>query len=327
MRLIFGKKALSTIVFLFPLIYISVTTVEAVKYDRKMTAESDLLTRIETIINSRNTGEAAYLRKLIHKSPFSTVRSRAIGALLLLRDRNSEKVFIEKLKHDSSPMVRMSAAYAFAEMKSKSAIGALIEASTHDADPMVRAISCRALGFQGMKGPGRVLLISLLSDPSYTVRIESAMAIASLGMSEGKEPLKGAIRKDPEKLVRVAAVRALSRLKGKDVLSFLIDEYDSATNSDYKFEVFRGIISFRGTDRFIQEGLDDRDERIRFLALKHITDSMGKNYNSNPSSDQVILLERMLKDPFKGIRDLANDTLSKKGYLTKDLGVRYELIK
>lgn len=246
---------------------------------------------------------------------------------MLLGDKGGISLLTEILLQDPSPQVRRAAAYAMCELRSHTLITPLLQALENDSDPIVRAISARALGLHGSEEPARVLLSYVLVDPSYQVRIESAVAIAKLQMEGAIEPLKIAISNDPERLVRIAAIQALSSFTGKAVLGFLTEEFESATDPDVRFELYKGIVLLQGFGRYLERGLKESDERIRFLALKKITESIDYHKRGLSSSRQVLLITDMLSDPFKGIRELANDTLNRLGFKTKDLGVRYEVVR
>lgn len=290
-------------------------------------SESEILSSIETIIDSRDKSKSDYLRRLASKNSSSSVRSRAIGALMLLSDGSAVPLLTEKLNNDPSPIVRRAAAYAMSEMKSHLLINPLLRSLENDSDPIVRAISARALGIQESRDQAKILLSYIMVDPSYQVRIESAVAIGHLQLEGAAESLKFVITKDPERLVRIAAIKALSSFNDRSALNFLLREFDTATDLDIRFELYKGIITVHDSGKFLKIGLQDGDERIRFLALRKITENIDYQKRGLLKSKEVPLLKDMLSDPFKGIRDLANDTLNRMGFKTKDLGVRYEVVR
>ncbi len=290
-------------------------------------SESEALSQIETVIDSRNNTMLPLIRKFVQKSPYPSVRSRAIGALMILGDDNSLPLVLERLEKDTDPRVRRAAAYALSEMKSILTIAPLIRAATQDPDPLVRAACARALGRQGNESGGKVLISLLLGDSSYEVRMEAAKGLGELKLKEGIEALKIAASKDGEKLVRLAAVQALQKFNDRDLIPFFQKAFEIATDQDVKVELFRGLLALKGDRKTIEIGLKDHDERMRFAALEKLISTLRRSRREKLSPDVLNLLDDMLSDEFKGIRDLAKDTLEKWGYRIKDLGVRYEIVE
>ena len=134
--------------------------------------------------------------------------ARAVLAALIRCAQSAPQLLLPYLKHPS-PLVRLVAAAALAELARHAELPALLEAAT-DADAEVRSRVARALGHTGereaVKGLAR-----LAADPVWFVRLQAVTALGRMGGPRAQE-LLWKVLEDPDERVRKKAAIALHQL-------------------------------------------------------------------------------------------------------------------
>jgi len=67
------------------------------------------------------------------------------------------------------------------------------------------------------------------------------------------------------------------------------------------------------------EGLKDPDKRVRYICLTHVSEKLKK--------EDIGAVADLLSDERKGIRELAHQTLSRRGIVMERIGERYRLVE
>jgi len=290
---------------------------------------AERLSGIERIIWERNARSIPALRDLASKDTDEKVRARALGALTLLRDTGAPKVYLERLSSDPSPRVRRAAADAIGTLGiPPDRVDRLSGPLQKDTDPMVRAECARALGKLGSRAAVGNLLYAVTIDPSPEVRSLAAEALSRLRAAEAEPILTTSALQDRSPMVRVQAVRALAEVAPESSLPLFRDLWKEAADPDLRLEAYRGLLRTTERIRWIEEGLRDADISIRFSALRAWTSRLATTTPGtrfSRTSTEVVRLERLLKDPARGIREFSRQALEKLSYKVRPDGFAYSI--
>jgi HEAT repeat protein len=287
------------------------------------------LSRIEQAMWNRETQAVPLLREWAVRDPSERVRERSLGALNLLEDKEAAGIFLGRLSGDNSARVRRAAAEAIGSLALPVPAPRLTVPLERDPDAMVRAECARAIGLTGLSAGGPALIVSLVKDPSPEVRALSAQAISRLALPDSAALLQGVAQNDPSGLVQIYAIRALSEENAQASARLFRDIMAQSLDADVRVEALRGLIRGNSPNDWIAAGLEDPDERIRFLSFQHWLQRMPARSKDasglDRRSDVVLRLESLLADPVPGIRDLARATLEKLGFRVRSSGFKYTI--
>ena len=293
------------------------------------TSLAERLSGIERIMWERDARSIPALRTQASKDPDEKVRARALGALTLLRDTGAPMVYLERLSSDPSPRVRRAAADAIGTLGiPPDRIDRLTGPLQKDADPMVRAECARALGKLGSRAAVGNLMYAVAIDPSPEVRSLAAEALSRLRAAEAEPILTTSARQDPSPTVRVQAVRALAEISpvsSRDVFETLWRE---TTDPDLRFEAYRALLRSADETRWVEQGLENAEVSIRFLALRTWFSRIAarpQGIRFPRSSAEIVRLGNFLKDSARGIREFSRQSLEKLGYKTRPDGFAYSI--
>jgi hypothetical protein len=292
-------------------------------------AIAERLARIERILWERDAGAIPTLREWAARDDSDRIRERAVGALVTLRDTRDPRVYFDRLASDPSPRVRRAAADAIGTLAIPvDRPDRLSSPLRKDTDPMVRAECARAIGRTGDRQSFPYLLIGLGQDPSPEVRALCAEALMALKVVESADVLRNAALQDRSPVVRVYAVRALTAIDPSSSAETFRTVWDQASEPDLRTAAFEGMLRTAGAGAWIEAGLQDKDPRIRYLAF-HAWQSrlQGPRPGTRPprNSGEVLRLETFLKDPLRGIREGARQSLEKLGYRIVETGDVYAI--
>jgi HEAT repeat protein len=294
--------------------------------EQKGNETEERLTRIEQAMVTRDKNSLPLLRKWVTWDGDERVRERSIGALTLIGDAGSSRLFLDRLSRDPSPRVRRAAAEAIGILSFSGTTSQVAKILGKDKDPYVRAECARALGRIKGRGSKTALMVSLVKDPSPEVRALSADALSNLRIPESPELLRVVAQKDSSTLVRIYAVRALIVIDPAKSVPVFQSVWEGSTDPDLRVAAYRGLLLSRRSGDWESVGLADIDERIRFLAfrswLSHAIPSRpgaGLTRNTEP----VAKLQAFLKDPVRGIRELAKNALERQGFVVRPDGFGY----
>jgi HEAT repeat protein len=298
--------------------------------ERKGRETEERLTRIEQAMVARDKDSLPLLRKWATWNGDERVRERSIGALTLIRDADSSRLFLDRLSRDPSPRVRRAAAEAIGILNLSGTTSQVAKILGKDTDPYVRAECARALGRIKARDGGAALMVSLVKDPSPEVRALCADALSNLRIPESPELLRVVAQQDSSTLVRIYAVRALAVVDPAGSAPVFRSVWEGSTDPDLRVAAYRGLLLSRSSGDWESVGLADFDERIRFLAfrswLSHAIPSRpGAGLPRNP--EPIATLEAFLKDPVRGIRELAKNALERQGFAVRPDGFGYAIEK
>jgi HEAT repeat protein len=239
-------------------------------------------------------------------------------------DTGAGDIFLERLASDPSPAVRRAAAEGIGLLKFPGPQLQLTERLQKDPDPLVRAECARALGRMERKTAAPFLTFALLGDPSPEVRALSAEALARFRAPEAAEALREGM-KDDDPLVRLYSIRGLVESNPSSSASLFRQVWDTTDDPEMRAEAFRGLLVSDDFDKWRETGLSDKDERVRFLALREWLSRLSRRKGGTQVLDAGVtsLIESFLSDPARGIQELAKSFLEKQGYSIRPSGFRY----
>jgi hypothetical protein len=291
---------------------------------------ADRLGRIERAMWERDGREIPALRDWAARDGNEKVRERAVGALTLLRDVQSQKLFLDRLSSDPSPAVRRAAADAIGTLGVPvDRMDRLTTPLQKDPDAMVRAECARAIGRTGVKQAAGILIYALVSDPAPEVRALSAEALSRLGAKEAGEILRTSASTDGSILVRLSSVRALRLLLPQESLETFRALWQEDADPDLRLEAFRGLLATREKAEWSRRGLKEKEPAVRAVAFREWVsglDLQRRKERLARRSGEVLLLEELLKDPAGSVRELSRSVLESQGYKVRDTGFSYAII-
>ena len=134
------------------------------------------------------------------------IRSKAMLILGVWRRGDARPELEVRLKTDSDPATRATAAWALGALGDAAASEALAHALA-DEDATVRAAAAQTLG--GLRIHGEGLAQSLGAENDATVRYEQVMALGRVGAGAFLSRIAQVLDRDPHSVVRLAAARVL----------------------------------------------------------------------------------------------------------------------
>ncbi len=296
--------------------------------DRHEDGSEERLTGIEQAMVARDWAKIPLLREWASRDRDERVRERSVGALTLIGDVGSSDVFLERLSRDPSPRVRRAAVEAIGILKLSGLHAKTTERLQKDPDPYVRAECARALGRIQAKNAGSALMVALVQDPSPEVRALSAETLSALRIPEATELLRVVAQQDSSTLVRIYAVRALGTVDPGGSAPVFRSVWEGTADPDLRVEAYQGLLLSGTGGQWEAAGLSDFDERVRFLAFRSW---LSHSLASRPgavlprNAEALTRLEGFLKDPVRGIRELAKEALEKQGYAVRTEGFGYAI--
>lgn len=296
--------------------------------DRKEAGSEERLTGIEQAMVSRDRSKVPLLREWASRDGDEKVRERSVGALTLIGDAGSSGIFLERLSRDPSPRVRRAAAEAIGILKLSGPHAKLTELLRKDPDPYVRAECARALGRIMATSGGPALMIALGQDSSPEVRALSAEGLSALRVPESPELLRVVAQQDSSTLVRIFAVQALGVLDPAGSAPVFRIVWEGTSDPDLRVAAYQGLLQSGTGAQWEAAGLSDFDERVRFLAFRSW---LSRSLAARPgtvlprNAEALSRLETFLKDPVRGIRELAKEALEKQGVAVRTEGFGYAI--
>jgi hypothetical protein len=284
------------------------------------------LSWVEQMMSSRDREAIPHLRAVAVEDAHERVRERSLGALVILGDAGASALFLGRLSGDPSPAVRRAAAEGIGLLDFSVPPDRLTEPLRKDPNPLVRAECARAIGRTVCKQAGPMLMIALLQDPSPEVRALCAEALAGLKTQWGAEALKQAAQ-DESPIVRLYVIRGLAESAPSAAVPQFKEVWETTSDPEVRAEAFRGLLRSGDPGKWIESGLSDRDERIRFLSLREWLSRLNPDPR-NPytrNNGYILRIEPFLADPSRGIRELAKGHLESLGLRVRPSGFIYVL--
>lgn len=283
------------------------------------------LSWVEQVLSSRDLRRIPHLRAVAVEDAHERIRGRSLGALVILGDAGASALFAGRLAGDPSPAVRRAAAEGIGLLRFMVPPDRLALPLAGDPDPLVRAECARAIGRIGSAQAGPTLTAALLQDASPEVRALSAEALAVLRTQWGTDILKQAAAQDKSPIVRLYAIRGLADFAPFDSVPLFREVWDGSDDHEARIEAFRGLLRSGEGAKWIEKGLADRDDRVRFLSLRELLarapiDPKRPLARSNPS---ILRAEKFLSDSSRGIRELAKVFIENQGHRVRASGFIY----
>jgi HEAT repeat protein len=284
------------------------------------------LSWIEQVLSGRDMEAIPNLRSMAAEDPHERVRESSLGSLVTLGDRGAADIFLSRLSDDPSPSVRRAAAEGIGLLGFRVLPGRLAGPLRDDPDPMVRAECARAIGRTDRSEAGPALVVALLQDSSPEVRALSSEALARIQTQWGVEMLKQAAQ-DEDPIVRLYAIRGLAEFSPASAVSLFKEIWGNTSDTELRIEAFRGLLNSRAGGNWIESGLADQDDRIRFLSLRNLLSGAKPSLNASFTRGDAIIVRiaSFLSDPSRGIRELAKEHLEKLDFKVSPKGFGYEL--
>ena len=308
-------------------------------------------------VRAAENGDLPYPKTLLQdlESKDETVRLSAVQAIKPYRESESLNVLLKMVMEDPNPLIRLQAVGALWYRGNSRASKTLEKVLVLDKDREVRLAAAGALGDVGIKSTSSIFLINTiqstkdmillarcirslgrLQDHSSTttvmrflahkypneVRGTAAEALGHMADDKASSRLISTLEKDPDNTVRSLAARALGRIgsqSGEESLTrtLLFDDSDIV-----RYRSAEALGNLRLTTSIYQafiDGLRDPDKRVRFECMKALSSRLKKN--------DVGAVAELLTDDKRGIRELAHQTLSRRGIVMERIGDRYRLVE
>jgi HEAT repeat protein len=283
------------------------------------------------------------------------VRLSAVQAIKPYRESESLDILLTMVMEDPSPLIRLQAVGALWNRGNTRASRILEKVLVLDKDREVRLASAGALGDIGIKSTSSIFLVNTLQstkdmvlvarcirslgrlkDHSSTSTVAGFLAhkypnevrgtaAEALGHMAGERiigNLISAIETDPDNTVRSLAAKTLGRIgsqAGENTLirTLLFDDSDIV-----RYRSAEALGNLRLTSDIYQafiDGLRDPDKRVRYECMKALSSRLKKS--------DIGMVAELLTDDKKGIRELAHQTLSRRGIVMERIGDRYRLVE
>lgn len=191
--------------------------------DLRLGKKADKLTAAWQL--SRVEGDSSVVSSLVkelHHARDEDILSEIISALGHLADESSIKALAEVLSSSLNNRLRRKAAWALSNMKkSDKALGALEATMLSDSSPEVRVEAAWGIGSLGNPKATGSLVDVLIADQSKPVRKMAVWALGEVGDKEVIEFLQRALEGDPDPDVRREAAWELGKKKLKEAKTAL----------------------------------------------------------------------------------------------------------
>ena len=296
---------------------------ESLLRDLKSEDEATRLSAIQAIKPYRETRSLPLLLSMVMNDPNSQIRLQVVGALWNRGDSRAAGVLEKVLVLDKDKDVRLASAGALGDVgiKSTSSIF-LVNTIQSSQDNALIARCLRSLGkLQDHSSTNTISgFISLKYPPE--VRGTAAEALGLMGAERKVEVLINTLEKDPDDTVRSLAAQALGRIGSGNASETLVRTllFDSSDIVRYRSAEALGQMRMTTSiyEAFI-DGLRDPDKRVRYVCLIYLSRGLKK--------EDTGAVAELLSDERKGIRELAHQTLSRRGIVMERIGDRYRLVE
>jgi HEAT repeat protein len=296
---------------------------ESLLEDLESKEESTRLSAIQAIKPYRETRSLPLLLSMVMDDPNSQIRLQAVGALWNRGNSKAAKVLEKVLVLDKDEDVRLASAGALGDVgiKSTSTIF-LVNTIQSSKDNALIARCLRSLGkLQDHSSTNTVSGFLSLQYPSE-VRGTAAEALGLMGAERKVEALIDTLEKDPDNTVRSLATQALGRIGSSNTTEILVRILLFDSSDIVRYQSAEALGKMRLTTSIYEafiEGLRDPDKRVRYACLVSVSGRLKK--------EDTGAVAELLSDDRKGIRELAHQTLSRRGIVMERIGDRYRLVE
>jgi HEAT repeat protein len=296
---------------------------ESLLENLKSEDEATRLSAIQAIKPYRETRSLPLLLSMVMDDPNSQIRLQVVGALWNRGDSRAARILEKVLVLDKDASVRMASAGALGDVgiKSTSSIF-LVNTIQSSSNNELIARCIRSLGkLQDHSSTNTVSGFLSLQYPSE-VRGTAAEALGLMGAERKVGDLIGTLEKDPDNTVRSLAAQALGRIGSSNATETLVRILLFDRSDIVKYQSAEALGQMRMTTSIYEafiDGLRDPDKRVRYACLTHLSGRLKK--------EDTGAVAELLSDERKGIRELAHQTLSRRGIVMERIGDRYRLVE
>jgi HEAT repeat protein len=260
---------------------------------------------------------------MVMDDPNSQIRLQAVGALWNRGDSRAARTLEKVLVLDKDMDVRMASAGALGDVGIKSTSSIFLVntiQSSRNNELIARCI--RSLGkLQDHSSTNTVSGFLSLQYP-FEVRGTAAEALGLMGAESKVGDLIGTLEKDPDNTVRSLAAQALGRIGSSNATETLVRILLFDRSDIVKYQSAEALGQMRMTTSIYEafiDGLRDPDKRVRYACLTYLSGRLKK--------EDTGAVAELLSDERKGIRELAHQTLSRRGIVMERIGDRYRLVE
>jgi HEAT repeat protein len=296
---------------------------ESLLEDLKSEDEATRLSAIQAIKPYHETRSLQLLLNIVMNDPNSQIRLQAIGALWNRGDRRAARVLEKVLVLDKDEDLKLASAGALGDVGNRSTSPIfLVNTLLSSQDSALIARCLKSLGkLQDHSSINTVSGFLSLQYPSE-VRGTAAQALGLMGAENKVAALKTVLEKDPDNTVRSLAAQALGRIGLGNAADTLVRVllFDDSDIVRYRSAEALGRIRLTTSiyEAYI-EGLKDPDKRVRYACLINLSGRLKK--------EDTGAVAELLSDERRGIRELAHQTLSRRGIVMERIGDRYRLVE
>jgi HEAT repeat protein len=296
---------------------------ESLLEDLESDNEATRLSAIQAIKPYHETRSLPLLLSMVMDDPNSQIRLQAVGALWNRGDSRAARVLEKALVLDKDEDIKLASAGALGDVgiKSTSSIF-LVNTLQSSKDYALIARCLRSLGkLRDHSSTNTVSGFLSLQYPSE-VRGTAAEALGLMGAERKVGVLTDTLEKDPDNTVRSLAAQALGRIGSGNVAETLIRILLFDDSDIVRYLSAEALGQMRLTPSIYEayiEGLRDPDKRVRYACLVYISGRLKK--------EDTGAVAELLTDEKKGIRELAHQTLSRRGIVMERIGDRYRLVE
>ena len=296
---------------------------ESLLEDLKSEDEATRLSAIQAIKPYRETRSLPLLLSMVMDDPNSQIRLQAVGALWNRGNSKAARVLEKVLVLDKDEDVRLASAGALGDVGIKSTSTIFLVNTIQSSKNNALIARClRSLGkLQDHSSTNTVSGFLSLQYPSE-VRGTAAEALGLMGAERKMEALIETLEKDPDNTVRSLATQALGRIGSSNTTEILVRILLFDNSDIVRYQSAEALGQMRLTTSIYEafiEGLRDPDKRVRYTCLVSLSGRLKK--------EDTGAVAELLSDERKGIRELAHQTLSRRGIVMERIGDRYRLVE
>jgi len=310
-----------------------------------------------SVVHAAENGALPFPESLLEDlvSKDESLRLSAVQAIKPYRETRSLPLLLTMVMDDPNSQIRLQAVGALWNRDDTSAAAVLEKVLVLDKDEDVRLASARALGDVGIKSTSSIFLVNTLKSSKNTTLIARCLrslgklqdhsstntvsdflsiqyppevrgtAAEALGLMEAERKVGALIdtlEKDPDKTVRSLAAQALGRIGSSNTTETLVRILLFDGSDIVRYQSAEALGRMRMTTSIYEafiEGLRDPDKRVRYACLVYVSVELKK--------EDTGAVAELLSDERKGIRELAHQTLSRRGIVMERIGDRYRLVE
>ncbi len=291
--------------------------------DLKSEKPDTRLSAIQAIKPFREKESLPLLLKIVMEDPSDQIRLQAVGALWNRGDTRAASTLEKVLVLDKVQEVKLAAAGALGDvgLRSSSPIF-LVNILQTSRDPVLTARCLRSLGKLG--DHSSVTTVSGFLSPGHPseVRGTAAETLGYIGDERILPGLVETLETDPDNTVRSLAAQAMGRIRSSEASEPLVRMLLFDNSDVVRYRSAEALATLRMTTSSYQaflEGLKDPDKRVRYVCLEALSGNLKK--------EDTGAVAELLTDERKGIRELAHQTLSRRGIVMERIGDRYRLVE